>query len=70
MDSILVTGSSNVQIEGVIDSLGREFTLKDLGDFNYFLYLEATPSGDGFHLFQTKYIGDILKKASMLESKC
>lgn len=69
VDDILVIGSSNVQIEGVIDSLGREFTLKDLGDFNYFLYLEVTPSGDGFHLCQTKYIGDILKKTYMLKSK-
>ena len=46
-----------------------EFALKDLGDFNYFLGLEVTPSSAGLHLSQTKYVGDILKKAHMLDSK-
>ena len=40
-----------------------------MGEFNYFLGLEVTPSIQGLHLSQTKYIGDILKKANMLDSK-
>ncbi|KAH9648420.1 retrovirus-related pol polyprotein from transposon RE1 [Citrus sinensis] len=69
VDDILVTGSSNAQIEEIITLLGSEFALKDLGDFNYFLGLEVTPSSAGLHLSQTKYIGDILQKAHMLGSK-
>ena len=40
-----------------------------MGEFNYFLGLEVTPSIQGLHLSQTEYIGDILKKANMLDSK-
>ncbi|KAH9682071.1 retrovirus-related pol polyprotein from transposon RE2 [Citrus sinensis] len=69
VDDILVTGSSSAQIEGIITLLGSEFALKDLGDFNYFLGLEVTPSSAGLHLSQTKYVGDILQKAHMLDSK-
>ncbi|KAH9746928.1 retrovirus-related pol polyprotein from transposon RE1 [Citrus sinensis] len=69
VDDILVTGSSSAQIEKIIALLGSEFALKDLGDFNYFLGLEVTPSSAGLHLSQTKYVGDILKKAHMLDSK-
>lgn len=68
-DDISVTGSSNTQIETVVNQLGAEFALEDLRDFNYFLGLEVTPSTEGLHLSQTKYVGDILKKAHMLESK-
>ncbi|KAH9738248.1 reverse transcriptase Ty1/copia-type domain-containing protein [Citrus sinensis] len=69
VDDILVTGSNTVSIEKVIKQLGSEFGLKDLGDFSYFLGLEVTPSVEGLHLSQTKYICDILSKANMLGSK-
>ena len=69
VDDILVTSSNTVLIENVIKQLGSEFALKDLGDFSYFLGLEVTPSVEGFHLSQTKYICDILSKANMLGSK-
>ncbi|KAH9705793.1 retrovirus-related pol polyprotein from transposon RE1 [Citrus sinensis] len=57
------------QIEKIIALIGSEFALKDLGDFNYFIGLEVTPTSAGLHLSQTKYVGDILKKAHMLDSK-
>ena len=69
VDDILVTSSNIVLIENVIKQLGSEFALKDLGDFSYFLGLKVTPSVEGFHLVQTKYICDILSKANMLGSK-
>ena len=69
VDDILVTCSSNAQIEKIITLLGSEFALKDLGDFNYFLGLKVTPSSAGLHLSQTKYVRDILKKAHMLDIK-
>ncbi|KAH9791777.1 retrovirus-related pol polyprotein from transposon RE1 [Citrus sinensis] len=69
VDDILVTGSNSHHIEAVIQYLHSEFALKDLGEFNYFLGIEVTPSVQGLHLSQTKYIGDILSKANMLDSK-
>ncbi|KAK9200255.1 hypothetical protein WN944_015452 [Citrus x changshan-huyou] len=69
VDDILITGFDNKLVEEVIGRLGFEFALKDLGDFNYFLGLEVTPSAAGIQLSQTKYIGDLLKKAQMIGSK-
>ena len=69
VDDILITGSSNAQVTEVISKLSLEFALKDLGDFNYFLGVEVTLSAEGLHLSQTKYVGDILRKAHMLGSK-
>ena len=69
VDDILVTGSDSKLIGNVIQQLHSEFALKELGDFHYFLGIEVTPSVQGIHLSQTKYIGDILKRANMLDSK-
>ncbi|KAH9682619.1 retrovirus-related pol polyprotein from transposon RE1 [Citrus sinensis] len=69
VDDILVTGSDSKLIGNVIQQLHSEFALKELGDFHYFLGIEVTPSVHGIHLSQTKYIGDILKRANMLDSK-
>lgn len=69
VDDILITGSNSKLLEAVIQHLNSNFALKDLGEFNYFIGLEVTPSVEGFHLSQPKYIGDILKKANMLDSK-
>ena len=63
VDDILITGSNPKFVEKVIHQLGADFALKDLREFNYFLGLEVTPSVEGLHLSQTKYIGDLLKKA-------
>ncbi|KAH9715865.1 retrovirus-related pol polyprotein from transposon RE1 [Citrus sinensis] len=64
-----VTGSNSQHIAAVIQYLHSEFAFKDLGEFNYFLGIEVTPFVHGLHLSQTKYIGDILRKANMLDNK-
>lgn len=69
VDDILITDSNSKLLEVVIQHLNSNFALKDLGEFNYFLGLEVSPSVKGLHLSQTKYIGDILKKVNMLDSK-
>lgn len=69
VDDILITGSHSKHIESVIQNFNSEFALKDLGEFNYFLDIEVTPTLEGLHLSQTKYIGDILRKANMLDNK-
>ncbi|KAJ9542431.1 hypothetical protein OSB04_028937 [Centaurea solstitialis] len=51
------------------DTLNREFTIKDLGDINYFLGLEVTYTNDGLFLNQSKYAREILDRAKNDECK-
>lgn len=44
VDDILITGTSSKLIQHVIQQLHSEFALRDLGDFNYVLGVEVTPS--------------------------
>lgn len=64
VDDILVTGSNAKLIERIVQQLRSEYALKDLGEFN----LEVTPTHEGIHLSQTKYIRGLLKKSQMFES--
>ena len=45
------------------------FTLKDLGEVDYFLGIQVRHTTEGLHLSQTKYIKDLLCKAKMQFSK-
>ncbi|KAH9657500.1 retrovirus-related pol polyprotein from transposon RE2 [Citrus sinensis] len=67
VDDILVTGSSSAQIEGIITLLGSEFALKNLGDFNYFLGLEVTPSSAGY-IFHKLNKGTLFENPSLYRS--
>lgn len=66
---MIITDSKTKFVKKAIHHLGSEFALKDLGKFNYLFGLKVTPSVEGLHLSQTKYIGDLLEKAQMIESK-
>ena len=48
VDDILITSLNPHLVENVKHQLGAEFALKDLGEFNYFLGLEVTPTAEGF----------------------
>lgn len=69
VDDILITGSNTTEVQSLIQNLHSTFSLKDLGAVNYFLGIQVTPTVDGFHLNQTKYIGDLLCKVKMQYSK-
>ncbi|XP_061336883.1 uncharacterized mitochondrial protein AtMg00810-like [Gastrolobium bilobum] len=70
VDDILVTGSCSSAIKSLIHSLHQAFSLKDLGYLHYFLGIEATKTeSGGYHLHQSKYILDQLKKANMHDCK-
>lgn len=49
--------------------MGSGFALKDLVDFNYFPGLEVTESEKDLYFSKTKYIGQLLKKAQMINNK-
>ncbi|KAH9699463.1 retrovirus-related pol polyprotein from transposon RE1 [Citrus sinensis] len=69
VDDILVTGPDSALLEDFIVKLSQTFALKDLGLVAYFLGVEVSYFDEGMHLSQTKYIKDLLSKASMENCK-
>ncbi|KAL5564995.1 hypothetical protein UlMin_028159 [Ulmus minor] len=69
VDDIIVTRSSKEEIEQIILLLKKYFSLKDLGDLNYFLGIEVKTVSKGLHLSQKKYIEELLKKSKMDNAK-
>lgn len=65
VDDILISGSSTTEIQQLITQLNATFSLKELGELNYFLGIEVLQNSTGFHLSQTKYISDLLKRVNM-----
>ena len=45
----------------------KTFTLKDLGELNYFLGIKVSKTPNGFYLSQAKYIADLLAKYNMAD---
>lgn len=53
VDDILVTGSSHTEIQTLITQLNATFSLKDLGNLNYFLGIKVLRNPTRLHLSQT-----------------
>lgn len=69
VDDIIVTGNRSTLVTDVLSSLSAHFSIKDLGDINYFLGIEVTRTSNGLHLMQRRYIIDLLTKTHMLDAK-
>ena len=68
VDDIVITGNDTKAIDKFIAQLGNRFSLKDMGDLNYFLGIEAHRTGRGLLLTQQKYITDLLARCNMLDA--
>jgi histone deacetylase 1/2 len=70
VDDIIITGSSPPLIDRLISKLNTAFSLKDLGQLDYFLGIEVKhlPNGCLF-LSQSKYVRDLLSRVKMDDSK-
>lgn len=66
VDDIIVTANRSILVTDVLSALAARFSLKDLGDINYFLGIEVTRTSNGLHLMQRKYTIDLLTKTNML----
>lgn len=53
----------------VIERLDYVFVLKVLGEIHHFLGIEVTKVNGEMHLCQAKYVGDLLTKAGLQNSK-
>ena len=69
VDDIILTGSSIVLIQQMVQALHQAFSIKDLGSLNYFLGIEATRGPHGLFLSQQRYILDLLLKTKMDQAK-
>ena len=69
VDDILITGSSQDQVDFLITRLHSTFALRDLGQLSYFLGVEVTYDDTSLHLCQTKYIADLLERNDMMDCK-
>ncbi|KAH9698856.1 retrovirus-related pol polyprotein from transposon RE1 [Citrus sinensis] len=69
VDDILITVSDSSLLETFITKFSKVFALKDLGLVSYFFGVEVCYTDSGMHLSQTKYIKDLLSRASMQNCK-
>ncbi|KAK9049437.1 hypothetical protein SSX86_031595 [Deinandra increscens subsp. villosa] len=69
VDDLILTGNDNQSMGSFISTLHNEFAIKDLGDVNYFLGLEASHYNHGLFLSQANYAKEILSRANMLDAK-
>ena len=65
MDDIIITGNELWAVTHLIQELGREFSLKDLGPLYYFLGVECHRTPSGLFLSQQKYIRNLLLRLKM-----
>jgi hypothetical protein len=65
VDDIIIASSMSKATEQLICKLGQEFTLKDLGEFHYFLGMEVHKVNNGLVLTQDKYACDLLQRVGM-----
>lgn len=70
VDDIIVTGNSSSHIQQLVSQLHEQFSLRQLGQLDYFLGIEVPHlSNGGLFLSQTKYIRSLLAKTNMSDVK-
>lgn len=69
VDDIILTSSSSSYLQHLIDTLHKEFALKDLGELSIFLGVEVKRTTDGLFLSQHRYIEDLLQRVNMQGAK-
>ncbi|GJS59949.1 ribonuclease H-like domain-containing protein [Tanacetum coccineum] len=66
VDDIILTASSSVLLQQIVDSLQKEFDMTDLGELNYFLGISTVHHPTGLFLSQKKYARQLLERAHMV----
>ncbi|KAK3017468.1 hypothetical protein RJ639_006418 [Escallonia herrerae] len=69
IDDIILTGNNNALLDEFTADLGRMFSMKDLGPLHFFLGIQVNRTPDGLFLHQSKFAGDLLQRAIMVDSK-
>lgn len=69
VDDIIVASYVPSVVLALLQDLGKEFALKDLGELHYFLGIEVKKMTNGILLSQEKYATDVLRKVGMNDCK-
>ncbi|XP_010436786.1 PREDICTED: uncharacterized protein LOC104720600 [Camelina sativa] len=67
VDDMLITGNSSEALTSLLTALNSQFHMKDLGQMQYFLGIQAQFHPAGLFLSQQKYAEDLLVTAGMSE---
>ncbi|OIT21145.1 retrovirus-related pol polyprotein from transposon tnt 1-94, partial [Nicotiana attenuata] len=65
VDDIIITGSHSSYVNQAIYCIAGRFSIKDLGNLNFFLRVEVLCVADGITLSQSNYISEILSEENM-----
>ncbi|CAL1399845.1 unnamed protein product [Linum trigynum] len=68
VDDLLLTSNHGPSLARFQERLADRFSLKSLGQVNYFLGIEVLPHSHGYLLSQHKYVMDILHRFNMADS--
>lgn len=69
VDDIIAASSVPNATSVLLQDLGREFALRDLGDLHYFLGIEVSKVSNGILSSQEKYASDVLRRVGMSDCK-
>ena len=69
VDDLVLTGNNLCFVLEIVAQLGNQFSLKDMGQLNFFLGMEVISTKFGLFLSQHKYIRDLLSKTNMIGAK-
>ena len=69
VDNIIVKGRNPPHVSELVLQLGKEFAMKDLGPLHYFLRIAMKYFEGGIHLYQSKYVVELLSKTEMTLAK-
>ena len=64
-----MTGNNPTLISDLLKHLHTAFLIRDLGEINCFLGIQANRVGSALHLTQSKYIQDLLIRSNMEDAK-
>lgn len=65
VDDMTITGNDSQVMKMLLQELNKQFRMKDMGPFHYFLGIQAQFYSEGLFLSQQKYAEDLLAVAAM-----
>jgi hypothetical protein len=65
VDDFGITGADRTAIQWVLDEMGKQFPIKDLGQMKHYLGLQITRSDEGIKLSQRDFIDKLLDSVGM-----
>lgn len=62
IDDMIITESDQTEIDKLLSVLGKEYKVRDLGQFNFFLAVQVQWTSDSILLDQQQYLFNFLKQ--------